>query len=126
MKIKLAAMSSAAVLLATGLAFAQGAWVEVEDDDMAVNIPVDPPTYTVGDLDDMEIVGQDGEEIGEVNEILASGDGSSMAVVTDVGGFLGMGERNVVIPLTDARIHNDQIIINMTKDQIESLDEWAK
>jgi len=116
----------AATLLAASSALAQQAWVEVDDGEMAVNVPVDPPTYTVDDLEDMDIVGSDGEEIGEVDDVLVSSDGSSMAVAAEVGGFLGMGEHEVVLPLTDARITNDKLVISMTAEQIRKLDEWPK
>ncbi|WP_051630573.1 PRC-barrel domain-containing protein [Afifella pfennigii] len=120
------ATACAALLLAGTAAHAQGAWAEIEDDDMVVDIPVDPPRYTVDDIDDMDIVGSDGEKIGEVEDVLGSSDGTSMAVAAEVGGFLGMGEHVVIIPLDNARIVNGKLVVAMTAEEIEALDEWSK
>lgn len=38
------------------------------------------------------------ENIGEVNELLVDGSGRVLAVVVGVGGFLGIGEKNVALP----------------------------
>ncbi|WP_224408304.1 PRC-barrel domain-containing protein [Afifella sp. IM 167] len=126
MSTKSISLALAVALLAASPALAQQAWVEIDDDDAPVNVRVDPPTYTVEDLKDMEIVGADGEEIGEVDDVLVSSDGSSMAVAAEVGGFLGMGEHEVVLPLEGAHITNDKLVITMTADQIKQLDEWQK
>ncbi len=125
MTTKSISFALAATLLAATPAFAQQAWVEVEDGDAPVNVKVDPPVYKVDDLEDMKIIGSDGEEIGEVDEVLAANDGS-MAVAAEVGGFLGMGEHVVVLPLDDAHISDGKLVISMTSDQIGKLDEWPK
>ena len=38
------------------------------------------------------------ENIGEVNELLVDGSGRVLAVIVGVGGFLGIGEKNVALP----------------------------
>jgi hypothetical protein len=38
------------------------------------------------------------ESLGEINELLTDSSGKTQAAVVGVGGFLGMGERNVAIP----------------------------
>jgi hypothetical protein len=54
------------------------------------------------------------ETIGDINDVLISGDGKVAAVIVGVGGFLGMGEKNVALPydqlvfakdIGDSRIH---------------------
>lgn len=45
-----------------------------------------------------EIYTAGNERIGEVNEILVADTGSVVAVVLGVGGFLGLGEKNVAVP----------------------------
>ena len=45
------------------------------------------------------VYGPDNAAIGEVNDVLIGNDGKVRAVVIGVGGFLGVGEKNVAIPL---------------------------
>ena len=126
MNLLRAKMAAATLLLSGTMATAQTAWVEIEDGDMVVDIVVVPRTYTVDDIEEMSVVGTDGEEIGEIEEVLASADGSQIAIATEVGGFLGVGEKDVLVPLGDARIVGDRIVLDMTKEQIEALDDWAE
>ena len=46
--------------------------------------------------------GDNAENIGDVNDIVLGKDGKSEAVVIGVGGFLGIGEKNVAIDLRQA------------------------
>jgi len=52
------------------------------------------------DLDGMEVIGQ-------INEIILSGDGEMRALVIGVGGFLGMGERDVAVTMDQVRFAVD-------------------
>jgi sporulation protein YlmC with PRC-barrel domain len=44
------------------------------------------------------------EKIGDINDLVIERDGKVKAIVVGVGGFLGIGERNVAIPYHDAKI----------------------
>lgn len=44
---------------------------------------------------------KDWDDIGEVNEVILSREGEVKAVVLGVGGFLGIGEKDVAIPMKD-------------------------
>jgi sporulation protein YlmC with PRC-barrel domain len=46
----------------------------------------------------LTVYGADNEKIGAINEILIDATGSAKAVVIGVGGFLGIGEKNVAVP----------------------------
>lgn len=78
------------------------------------------------DLSDMDIYGSDGKKIGEVNKLLADSSSQVKAVTVDVGGFLGMGSREVVIPLDKLQKGQDnkRLQTSMTKTEIEKLAEW--
>ena len=64
-----------------------------------------------------------GEKVGEVESALIDGNGKVRYVIVGVGGFLGLGERDVALrwdQLTMA--DNDQkIVVNMTKEQLAAL-----
>ncbi len=44
------------------------------------------------------IYGPDSQKVGDVTDVLLTRDGTASAVVIGVGGFLGIGEKNVAIP----------------------------
>jgi sporulation protein YlmC with PRC-barrel domain len=70
-----------------------------------------------------------GERIGDVNDILLSKDGKVAAVVIGVGGFLGMGEREVAVTFETLHLKQDGndntvVALNATKDNLRSAPEW--
>ena len=81
---------------------------------------------TVDRLEDMDIVGPDGEEIGEVEEILVDRDGRIVAIAAEFGGFLGIGEREVVIGLDQLAVQSnrEKLVVAMTREQLMALPEW--
>jgi len=46
----------------------------------------------------LNVYGADNERIGDINEVLVDRNGNADAVVVGVGGFLGIGEKNVALP----------------------------
>lgn len=82
---------------------------------------------TIDRLEDMDIVGADGEEIGEVEEILVDRDGRIVAVAAEFGGFLGIGEREVVIRLDQLAVQSnrEKLVVAMTREQLMALPEWG-
>ena len=78
-----------------------------------------------------EIVGQDlytadGTEIGEIDNVVISKDGKQAAAVLGVGGFLGLGEREVAIPLDEISMGaEDRLTTSMTKESIGALQPYA-
>jgi sporulation protein YlmC with PRC-barrel domain len=65
------------------------------------------------------------ENVGDINDLVMSKDGDVKAAVIGVGGFLGMGEKDVMIPLDKITVSkdengNDFLTIGMTKAELES------
>ncbi|MCO5732769.1 PRC-barrel domain-containing protein [Rhizobium sp. SSA_523] len=56
--------------------------------------------WRVSDLEGKAVYGADGENIGEINDVLVSQDGSVNAVIIGVGGFLGIGEKDVAVQMS--------------------------
>lgn len=54
------------------------------------------------------IYGPDNQRIGDVNEILIDAAGQARAIVIGVGGFLGIGEKNVAIPFAAVQWMNSR------------------
>ncbi len=81
----------------------------------------------VDDIKGKNIVNQSDDEIGEVEEIVRDQQSQNLHAVVSVGGFLGMGEKEVAIPLKDIQMRNDQLRAPQfanTKDQLEALPEY--
>ena len=116
-------LSSAFALVLAGaasLAFAQqDALVAVEDDEMIVQ----PFNLSVDAIEDMDVI-VDGDDVGDVEEVLATADGTVTAVAAEVGGFLGVGERDVIIPLDRLTLQDDDLVLDMTREEIEALPTW--
>lgn len=98
------------------------ALVEVEDESRLV----ESLNLTVDDVEDMDIVDSTGQEIGEVDEVLMDSEGGIVALVADVGGFLGVGEKEVVLQLQEVQVQGDQLAVSLTKEQLEALPEWDR
>ena len=103
-----------------GTAHAQESWTEIEDSELMI----EPLGMTVGELDGAAVYDSTGERIGELDDILMGADGSSMAASLDVGGFLGIGEKDVVVPVTDLTPSDDGFTVGMTKDELEAMPEF--
>jgi sporulation protein YlmC with PRC-barrel domain len=72
-----------------------------------------------------------GENIGEVNELILARDGKVRAVIIGVGGFLGMGERDVAVSFDSVEVtlndNNDEIVtVDATKDTLNAAPEWQR
>ena len=65
------------------------------------------------------------ETIGDINEILLTSDGSAAAAVIGVGGFLGMGEREVAAQFKSLQLTRDPsgdvvVKLDTTKDALKN------
>ena len=74
-----------------------------------------------------DVMGADNQKIGDVNDMLFDKDGKISAVLVGVGGFLGIGEKNVAIDLKSFQwdtgdasdMNDDKLKLSMTRDQLK-------
>ena len=78
------------------------------------------------------IYGPDDKSIGDVNDVLIANDGKVNAVVIGVGGFLGVGEKNVAVPFEKLSVirkpHSasiDKITVSYTKDELKNAPKFV-
>lgn len=65
-----------------------------------------------------------GEKVADVSDLLVDPSGTVKSVILGVGGFLGIGERNVAVDLASLRMMQDSSgHIMLTSDQMKSKDE---
>jgi hypothetical protein len=70
---------------------------------------------------------KDWDNIGDINEVVLGRDGAVKAVVIGVGGFLGMGEKNVAVSMKDIKFvktgdgaDDYSLVINSTKEALNA------
>lgn len=77
------------------------------------------------------VYGADDAKVGEIGDVVLSGDKKVDAVVVDVGGFLGMGEKEVAVGLEKLKFMSDKdgnryLYTNFTKAQLEAQTAYDK
>ncbi|WP_081928802.1 PRC-barrel domain-containing protein [Microvirga sp. BSC39] len=60
------------------------------------------------DLIGTRVVGANNESIGDINDVIMDRNGQIMAAVVGVGGFLGIGEKDVAVPFNSLEFMNAQ------------------
>ncbi len=70
---------------------------------------------------------RDWEDVGEVNDVILNWDGSVRAVILGVGGFLGLGEKDVAIDMSSLRRVRESgdsddwfLVVNSSKTALET------
>lgn len=73
------------------------------------------------------------DDIGEINDIVVTADGKVSAVILGIGGFLGIGERDVAVNmgainvLTQDGDANDRfLVVQTSKEELEQLTEFTR
>lgn len=97
-----------------------GDYKEAEDEKMVVQ----PLNLTVGDLDDMEIVGPDGKAVGEVESVLMNGAGQVSALAVELEDAPGIGEKTVIMGLELLQADGKRLATGLSPEQLGGLPEW--
>ena len=125
-------------VLAFGAALAQGNVVFVEsgmEGDLLATELVGADLYTTTTAMDqnrfeVDTVPGDWEQIASISDLVLGMDGQVRGVLVDVGGFLGLGARTVMLSLQSVHIvmnsENDAVyaVINATREDLEAAPEY--
>lgn len=77
------------------------------------------------ELQGMTVVTETGEEVGQIDRIGQSQEYQDRVATVDVGGFLGIAEKTIAIPLSELEMSSDgNVQTRMTKEEIESREEF--
>ena len=87
-------------------------------------LPVPSLATTVGQLTGLELRGSTGERLGRVDEVLQTRGGRIVAVSVQIGGFLGVGGREVILMLDQLRREGDQLVTGLSQAQVEAQPPW--
>ena len=73
------------------------------------------------------------DDIGEINDIIISQDGEVRAVILGVGGFLGMGERDVSVSMDAIKVVREEgdsddrfLVVTTSKEMLEKAPEFDR
>ena len=130
----LLATTAIATLLASG-AYAQDATTPAPAEPAPTTQDAAPATAATTSVDGhlaSNIVGEtvyngtgdDAENIGDVNDMVVDADGKIESIVIGVGGFLGIGEKNVALEFAEVdwaeRDGDRWLVVTATKEQLEA------
>lgn len=85
---------------------------------------VKPYNLTLRQLEDADVYGEDGNQIGEVQRFLGDDMNNVIAVTVETEGFLGIGGEDVVVPLDQLQLVGDRFVTALTEDQLEAMPRW--
>lgn len=87
---------------------------------------------TAENLQDAAVYASDDSSVGNISDFVLAEDGSITQVIFDVGGFLGIGARNVAVPFEELQIYTNadatdmRVYLPMTKEELEALPEYTE
>src|SRR4029453_5823700 len=71
--------------------------------DTKIMTDVPPNSMPITNFYKQNVYDQGNNKIGDVDDVLLGADGKITALVIGVGGFLGIGEKNVIVPFTGGK-----------------------
>ncbi|BDA85893.1 photosystem reaction center subunit H [Aureimonas sp. SA4125] len=97
--------------------------------DRSAMTPVTGPELTAESLVGTTVYGPNDESIGEVGDIALSAAGTVDAIIVDVGGFLGIGQKPVAVAMDNLQFMKDSggsmyLYTQFTQDELTSAPEY--
>lgn len=90
---------------------------------------VDLTVWSESDLIGKRVYGPNNEDVGEISAVSLNADGKIEGAVVDVGGFLGVGEKPVVLTSDTLTLIKDgeeeKFVVNATQEQLEAMKPYA-
>lgn len=92
--------------------------------------PIEAGTLTVDELTSATVYDRLNERVSDIRDVQLSSEGQEVvAVLIDVGGFLGLGARTVAVDIDEIEIQADperddlRVYLDMTREELEDLPE---
>lgn len=134
--------TASVIALMAGSAFAQDTTMPkpattpaAQEDSQTRMAPAETVAFTgelsTNDLMNKSVKNGANETVGDINDIRIDKSGKIAAVIVGVGGFLGLGEKNVALPYEQLSFMRDGdgglvVTANVTKESLQSAPEWKK
>jgi hypothetical protein len=90
-----------------------------------------PEGFLASNVIGATVYSQDDQSIGDINDIILSPQGQPSQVVVGVGGFLGLGEKDVVLDMSKLQMAatsdgNLKIVVQTTPDELKNMPAFTK
>lgn len=84
--------------------------------------------FSADQLIGANVLNATGDEIGEIEDLIVDSTNQVSKVIVEVGGFLGMGSKNVAVDIAQLKkgTNNEGFVTNMTKEELKTLPEYQK
>jgi hypothetical protein len=92
-------------------------------------------SITTDELVGTAVYGSEDNWVGEIGELALTEDGQIQAVIVDVGGFLGIGEKPVALSMEQIQLRRGEggifgddlrAYVNATEEELESMEAWEE
>ncbi|MEW5421312.1 PRC-barrel domain-containing protein [Amorphus sp. 3PC139-8] len=96
--------------------------------EMTAQQPAD--THLASDLTGQPVQNSEGDDLADIDDFVIGPDGKISHVIVSFGGFLGLGDKEVMLPWEQMDISMDEdgdevVTLAMTQEQIESLPQFV-
>jgi sporulation protein YlmC with PRC-barrel domain len=92
----------------------------------------DPAQWRGSKLIGTSVYGPDNKSIGSIDDLIVDGNGQIKAAVIGVGGFLGVGQKDVAVPFSALHVMRkanssaiEKITVTYNKDQLKNAPKFA-
>lgn len=81
-------------------------------------------TWRASKIVGLNVYNDNNESVGSINDLLTDKNGNIKAVVIGVGGFLGVGEKNVAVPFSSLKVAEKNgsryLVLETTKEALQT------
>jgi sporulation protein YlmC with PRC-barrel domain len=126
------ALSASVLALAGSLAVAQAETIRNSSSGRSVAAPSSLSTmhWLASDIYKADVYDNAEDKIGVVTDLVMDNSGNVTTAVVGVGGFLGVGEKNVAVPFKDLKVvtrgDKDWLVLNQTKQELKRAPAFDK
>ena len=100
-------------------------WTDADRDYVNTVDYVDAKQLTAEEMLGTSVYGSDRKSVGEIGNVLMTDDGQADAIIIDVGGFLGLGEKPVAVSFESVKFYREDnggltVMTPFTEDELEN------
>jgi len=90
-----------------------------------------PEGFLASNIIGSTVYSQDDQSIGDINDIILSPEGQPSQVIVGVGGFLGLGEKDVILDMSKLKIAATEsgkvkIVVQTTPEELKNMPAFTK